>query len=213
MRYAGHVVLRGSLEEPAPRLLAPLAGNRGEAPARFLPALGAAFDRLTPWERTVWTLQVRPRPAAVPHAVAVRRLEPADAEAVRALGTDACRLSASWGGPACLAALCTDVTARSHTPSRSYSLHNPASRLLAWQSVAAWLASTSTTPSGAPWHTTGSAHRVLLSDLAGFGSPCLAADPSGVRCAAQVRAGARGSGQDPAAPAGSERQALASAPS
>ncbi|MEU9992627.1 GNAT family N-acetyltransferase [Streptomyces sp. NPDC007971] len=179
---AGHVVLRGNPEELAPRLLAPLAGNRVEAPARFLPTLGAAFDRLTPWERMVWTLQVRPRPAAVPHGVTVRRLEPADADAVRALGTDASWLSASWGGPdglaacghawaalgrhgrilavactyfrgsgyedvavytvpdrrrhhlalGCVIALCTDITARRHTPSWSCSLHNRASRLLAW---------------------------------------------------------------------------------
>ncbi|WP_460110041.1 GNAT family N-acetyltransferase [Streptomyces sp. YKOK-J1] len=101
---AGHVVLRGSPEELTPELLAPLAGNRVEAPARFLPALGAAFDRLTPWERMIWTLQATPQPATVPHAVTVRRLEPADTDAVHALGPDASWLSASWGGPRGLAA-------------------------------------------------------------------------------------------------------------
>ncbi|KOV60319.1 acetyltransferase [Streptomyces sp. MMG1121] len=179
---AGHVVLRGSPEDLAPGLLAPLAGNRVEAPARFLPALGAAFDRLTPWERMVWTLQAPPRPAPVPHAVTVRRLEPSDADAVRALGPDASWLSASWGGPrglagcghawaavtrsgrvlavactyfrgteyedvavytvpdrrrhhlalACVTALCRDITARGHRPGWNCSLHNRASRLLAW---------------------------------------------------------------------------------
>ncbi|WP_369390897.1 GNAT family N-acetyltransferase [Streptomyces sp. CG1] len=101
---AGHVVLRGSPDHLTPGLLAPLAGNRFEAPARLLPALGAAFDRLTPWERMLWTLQAAPQPAAVPHGVTVRHLEPADTDAVHALGPDASWLSASWGGPLGLAA-------------------------------------------------------------------------------------------------------------
>ncbi|MFI6355620.1 GNAT family N-acetyltransferase [Streptomyces sp. NPDC050743] len=101
---AGHVVLRGSAEDLTPDVLAPLTGNRVEAPARFLPALDAAYDRLTPWERMIWTLQTMPQPATVPHAVTVRRLEPADADAVRALGPDASWLSAGWGGPHGLAA-------------------------------------------------------------------------------------------------------------
>lgn len=179
---AGHVVLRGSPEELTPDVLAPLAGNRVEAPARFLPALGTAFDRLTPRERMIWTLQATPQPATVPHGVTVRRLEPADTEAVQELGPDASWLSASWGGPrglassghawaavgrtgriqavactyfrgtgyedvavytaldhrrhhlalACVTALCTDITSRGHTPSWNCSLHNRASRLLAW---------------------------------------------------------------------------------
>ncbi|MGW7385735.1 GNAT family N-acetyltransferase [Streptomyces sp. NPDC054794] len=101
---AGHVVLRGIPDTLGPEVLAPLAGSRVDAPARFLPALGAAFDRLTPWERMVWTLQVTPQPAHVPIGVTVRRLEPADADAVHALGPDASWLSASWGGPYGLAA-------------------------------------------------------------------------------------------------------------
>ncbi|MFI1363326.1 GNAT family N-acetyltransferase [Streptomyces griseochromogenes] len=96
---AGHVVLRGSPQKLTPGVLAPLAGNRVEAPAPFLPALGAAFDRLTPWERMIWTLQCEPRPVIVPRTVTVRRLEPADADAVDALGPDASWLSAGWGGP------------------------------------------------------------------------------------------------------------------
>ncbi|MHB9855775.1 GNAT family N-acetyltransferase [Streptomyces krungchingensis] len=96
---AGHVALRGSAEELTPDVLASLAGNRVEAPPRFLPALGAAFDRLTPWERMIWTLQAAPQPSAVPRAVTVRRMEPADVDALRALGPDASWLSASWGGP------------------------------------------------------------------------------------------------------------------
>ncbi|MGW5256301.1 GNAT family N-acetyltransferase [Streptomyces sp. NPDC004012] len=179
---AGHVVLRGSPEKLTPSLFAPLAGNRVEASPRFLPALGAAFDRLTPWERMVWTLQATPQPATVPHAVTVRHLVPADADAVHTLGPDASWLSASWGGTrglaasghawaavgpsgrilavactyfrgsryedvavytvpdrrrhhlalACVTSLCADIAARGHMPSWNCSLHNRASRLLAW---------------------------------------------------------------------------------
>ncbi|MGW3730053.1 GNAT family N-acetyltransferase [Streptomyces sp. NPDC000851] len=101
---AGHVVLRGSPELLTPEVLASLAGSRIDAPSRFLPVLGAAFERLTPWERMVWTLQAPPQSAPVPFGVTVRRLKPEDADAVRGLGTDASWLSASWGGPAGLAA-------------------------------------------------------------------------------------------------------------
>ncbi|WP_240797271.1 GNAT family N-acetyltransferase [Streptomyces sp. F001] len=100
---AGHVVLRGSPDLLTPEVLAPLAGSRIDAPARFLPALGAAFERLIPWERMVWTRQAEPQPAPVPFGVTVRRLEPADTDAVHDLGLDASWLSATWGGPAGLA--------------------------------------------------------------------------------------------------------------
>ncbi|WP_327725111.1 GNAT family N-acetyltransferase [Streptomyces europaeiscabiei] len=100
---AGHVVLRGATDALTPEVLAPLAGTRIEAPARFLPSLDAAFERLTPWERMVWTRQAEPQAVTVPFGVTVRRLERADADAVHALGPDAAWLSASWGGPLGLA--------------------------------------------------------------------------------------------------------------
>ncbi|MEV0173727.1 GNAT family N-acetyltransferase [Streptomyces sp. NPDC050803] len=100
---AGHVVLRGAPDALTPEALAPLAGSRIEAPERFLPALGAAFDRLTPWERMIWTLQAEPQPATVPLGVTLRRLQPADTDALADLGPDASWLSASWGGPLGLA--------------------------------------------------------------------------------------------------------------
>ncbi|MCL8015200.1 GNAT family N-acetyltransferase [Streptomyces sp. AS02] len=100
---AGYVVLRGAPEDLTPDALAPLAGTRIDAPARFLPALGVAFERLTPWDRMVWTLQTEPQPATVPFGVTVRRLEPADTDALEALGADASWISASWGGPLGLA--------------------------------------------------------------------------------------------------------------
>jgi hypothetical protein len=114
--------------------------------------------------------------------VTVRRLGPADADALAALGSDAAWIHAGWGGPAelaasghgwaasdragqllavacthfrgtqyedvaaytrpghrrhrlglaCVTALCTDIEARGHVPSWNCSVHNRASRLLAW---------------------------------------------------------------------------------
>ncbi|MGW1800961.1 GNAT family N-acetyltransferase [Streptomyces sp. NPDC001984] len=51
----------------------------------------------------VWTLQAEPQPATVPFGVTVRRLEPADTDALEALGPDVSWISASWGGPLGLA--------------------------------------------------------------------------------------------------------------
>ncbi|WP_261989396.1 GNAT family N-acetyltransferase, partial [Streptomyces sp. uw30] len=100
---AGYVVLRGVPDTLTADVLAPLAGTRIEAPARFLPSLGAAFERLTPWERMIWTLQAEPQSAPLPFGATVRRLEPADTEALHDLGSDASWISASWGGPLGLA--------------------------------------------------------------------------------------------------------------
>jgi hypothetical protein len=95
---AGHVVLRGTPEALTPQVLAVLAGTRIDAPAHFLPALGAAFERITPWERMVWTLQAAPLSSTVPLGLALRPLEPADTGGLDALGPDASWLSATWGG-------------------------------------------------------------------------------------------------------------------
>ncbi|WP_055697507.1 MULTISPECIES: GNAT family N-acetyltransferase [Streptomyces] len=101
---AGHTVLRGSTEGLTPASLAPLAHHHVDAPARFLPLLNAAFDQVTPWERMVWTQQVRARPCRPPRGIHIRRLEPADTDGLVALGTDADWISGSWGGPLGLAA-------------------------------------------------------------------------------------------------------------
>ncbi|GHJ41702.1 SDR family NAD(P)-dependent oxidoreductase [Streptomyces sp. TS71-3] len=63
----------------------------------------AAADRLTEWNGTAWTLQARPGSCLVPQGVTVRRLEPAEMDALLALGPDAARIHASWGGPLGLA--------------------------------------------------------------------------------------------------------------
>ncbi|MFJ2740878.1 GNAT family N-acetyltransferase [Streptomyces sp. NPDC087440] len=96
---AGHVLLRGRPAALTPEDLAPFADAYVHAPARFLPLLGAAFPKLCPWERMVWTQQSAPAPATLPRGVRIRRLEPADTDAVAALGVHAAWIHASWGGP------------------------------------------------------------------------------------------------------------------
>ncbi|MEV0322519.1 GNAT family N-acetyltransferase [Streptomyces sp. NPDC050658] len=101
---AGHVLLRGATDGLTPEDLAPFADSHIDAPDRFLPLLGAAFTRLTPTERMVWTLQSPPTPGTPPRGVRVRRIEPADTDALQALGPDSAWITTSWGGPAGLAA-------------------------------------------------------------------------------------------------------------
>ncbi|WP_055565156.1 GNAT family N-acetyltransferase [Streptomyces atriruber] len=101
---ADRVLLRGTPDGMTPDDLAPLAHSSIDAPARFLPLLGAAFTSLTPWERMVWTLQSPPTPSVLPRGMRVRRIEPADTDALRALGPEGAWITASWGGPPGLAA-------------------------------------------------------------------------------------------------------------
>ncbi|MGW2934965.1 GNAT family N-acetyltransferase [Streptomyces sp. NPDC001156] len=100
---AGFTVLRGTPDVLTREAPAPLAHRYIDAPARFLPTLRAAFDRLTPWERMVWTLQADPQPAPTPRDATVRRLGRGDADALAALGPEAERIHTPWGGPASLA--------------------------------------------------------------------------------------------------------------
>ncbi|MFC9097321.1 GNAT family N-acetyltransferase [Streptomyces sp. NPDC057072] len=100
---AGYAVLRGTPDALTPEALAPLAHHYIDAPARFLPTLHSAFDRLTPWERMVWPLQDEPHPTPTPRGLTVRRLGPRDTRALAALDSDAAWIHAAWGGPAGLA--------------------------------------------------------------------------------------------------------------
>ncbi|MFI9723697.1 GNAT family N-acetyltransferase [Streptomyces sp. NPDC052396] len=98
---AGHVLLGGDPQAVDPAGLAPLAHRYFAAPDRFLPVLGAAFERITPWERMIWTHPGAPAPARRPgRGMTIRRLTAADAAAVAALGPDFRRLGGSWGGAA-----------------------------------------------------------------------------------------------------------------
>ncbi|MGW3716303.1 SDR family NAD(P)-dependent oxidoreductase [Streptomyces sp. NPDC005133] len=101
---AAHVLLRGDPGALVPAELAPLGSRYIEAPARFLPVLGASFDRIMPWERMVYIRQEEPTSLArTPKGVTVRRITAADADSLTALGPGAAWIHASWGGPAGLA--------------------------------------------------------------------------------------------------------------
>ncbi len=96
---AGHVLLRGDPDALGPADLAPFAHRRVEAPARFLPALDVAFDRVVPSERMVY---VRQQPAAAPRpprGVTIRPLTSSDAPSLVRLPAESAWIHASWGGP------------------------------------------------------------------------------------------------------------------
>ncbi|MFI1252892.1 GNAT family N-acetyltransferase [Streptomyces netropsis] len=102
---AGYAVLGGDPGAVAPETLAPLAHSYFAAPDGFLPVLGAAFERIVPWERMIW-VQDDPEhdtPLSFPD-VTVRRLTGRDTSAVRELGPDLAWITESWGGPCRLAA-------------------------------------------------------------------------------------------------------------
>ncbi|ANZ13834.1 FR47-like protein [Streptomyces noursei ATCC 11455] len=101
---ADHLLLRGEPTALAPLALAPFSAHYVQAPARFLPLLGRAFDGLVPWERMGYVHRVPVLPPRPPRGVTVRRLLPADAPSVAALGPESAWIHASWGGPEGLAA-------------------------------------------------------------------------------------------------------------
>ncbi|MER5208959.1 GNAT family N-acetyltransferase [Streptomyces sp. NPDC002825] len=100
----GHALLAGDPTALAPDRLAPLAGLCVEASDRFLPVLGAAFDRLHPWDRMLYVHQAPGAPPRVPRGVTVRRLRPEDGPALAAVDPSMGRIHATWGGPPGLAA-------------------------------------------------------------------------------------------------------------
>ena len=96
---AGHVLLSGDPRAVTPESLAPLAHSWVTAPSRFLPLLGAAFERLVPWERMVWAHTDPVGAVTVPAGVTVRRLHAADGPALHDLDTDVGWVTRTWGGP------------------------------------------------------------------------------------------------------------------
>ncbi|MFI8187125.1 GNAT family N-acetyltransferase [Actinacidiphila glaucinigra] len=101
---ADHVLLEGDPRYVDPDALAPLANGYVLARTRFLPVLGAAFERVVPGERMIW-VQSRPVPRRrPPRDAVVRRLAPGDGPAVAAAGDDVRWITRSWGGAQGLAA-------------------------------------------------------------------------------------------------------------
>ncbi|MFJ6353221.1 GNAT family N-acetyltransferase [Streptomyces sp. NPDC054835] len=99
-----HALLAGDPTALTPTDLAPLTGHCVEASDRFLPVLGAAFDRLHPWDRMLYMHHAAGAPPRVPRAVTVRRLTSEDGPALAALDPSMSWIHATWGGPAGLAA-------------------------------------------------------------------------------------------------------------
>ncbi|WP_369147872.1 GNAT family N-acetyltransferase [Streptomyces sp. R44] len=99
-----HALLAGDPTAVAPGELAALAGHCIEAADRFLPALGAAFEQLVPWERMLYVHRAEAVTPRVPRGVTVRRLAPEDAPALSALDPSMAWIHGTWDGPAALAA-------------------------------------------------------------------------------------------------------------
>ncbi|MFD9216863.1 GNAT family N-acetyltransferase [Streptomyces sp. NPDC087659] len=100
---ADHALLRGDPRALTPESLAPLSGRCIEAPDRFLPVLGAAFDRVLPWERMLYVHREPATAARLPRGVRVRRLTREDAPALASLPSDTAWIHGTWGGPLGLA--------------------------------------------------------------------------------------------------------------
>lgn len=99
-----HALLAGDPTALTPADLTPLAGRCVDASDRFLPVLGAAFDRLHPWDRMLYVHQAAGTPPRVPRAVTVRRLRPEDGQALAAMDPSMNWIHTTWGGPGGLAA-------------------------------------------------------------------------------------------------------------
>lgn len=101
---AGHVLLSGDPGALTPSVLAPLANRYVITSPHFLPVLGAAFDRVVPWERMVYVRREEPAAPRPPRGVTVRRLTADDTHALAGLPSGSAWIHSSWGGPAGLAA-------------------------------------------------------------------------------------------------------------
>ncbi|MEV7526571.1 GNAT family N-acetyltransferase [Streptomyces sp. NPDC091371] len=98
-----HVLLHGDPQALTPKHLAGFAERAIEAPGRFLPLIGAAFDRVVPRQRLVYVKR-SPVPASrPPRGVTVRRLNARDTQALTTLPPAMSWIHHTWGGPEALA--------------------------------------------------------------------------------------------------------------
>ncbi|MFG2430760.1 GNAT family N-acetyltransferase [Streptomyces sp. NPDC048590] len=100
----GHALLAGDPSAIAPDELSPLARHRIETPGRFVPVLGAAFERLVPCERMLYVHRGPAIAPRLPRGVTVRRITPEDASALAAPAPAMALIHESWDGPGALAA-------------------------------------------------------------------------------------------------------------
>ncbi|WP_420078753.1 GNAT family N-acetyltransferase [Streptomyces sp. JL4002] len=98
-----HVLLRGDPQALAPGDLAVFADHHVEAPDRFLPLIGAAFQRVVPWQRVVYVQRSSAPASRPPRGVTVRRLGARDARALTTLPPAMGWIHRTWGGPEALA--------------------------------------------------------------------------------------------------------------
>lgn len=99
-----HALLAGDPTAVPPAELAPLAGHYIRTADRFLPVLGAAFERLVPWERMCYVHSAGAVAPRVPRGVTVRRLTASDAPALASIDPAMAWIHGTWGGPQALAA-------------------------------------------------------------------------------------------------------------
>lgn len=100
---AGNYTLLGDARALTPAELRPHVRGFVETSEAFAPLLEAAFPDVKIWQRVILVQPDPPAPrAATGHTV--RRLEPADAHHLQALGPESAWISKTWGGPQGLAA-------------------------------------------------------------------------------------------------------------
>ncbi|MEU4120891.1 MULTISPECIES: GNAT family N-acetyltransferase [Streptomyces] len=98
-----HVLLRGDPQALTPKNLAVFADHYIEAPGRFLPLIGAAFDRVVPWKRMVYVKRCPVPATRAPRGVTVRRMHAKDTRALTTLPPAMSWIHRTWGGPDALA--------------------------------------------------------------------------------------------------------------
>ncbi|MGW6686916.1 GNAT family N-acetyltransferase [Streptomyces sp. NPDC054961] len=98
-----HVLLRGDPQALTPKNLAVFADHSIEAPGRFLPLIGAAFDRVVPWKRMVYVKRCPVPATRAPRGVTVRRMHAKDTRALTTLPPAMSWIHRTWGGPDALA--------------------------------------------------------------------------------------------------------------
>lgn len=94
-----HVLLRGEPGALTPGELAAFADHSVEGPGRFLPLIGAAFQRVVPWQRVVYVKRSPVPAAGPPRGVTVRRMNARDTPALTTLPPATSWIHRTWAVP------------------------------------------------------------------------------------------------------------------